>query len=307
MFQQIQGIYTQSNEVLSSIVDLAWKILPVVALVMLLAYVFDALKNNRGNYTEFLFRIGVAVLALASYKWWSVEIATLIIEIAKLFKSDGVSDYYSVVIELFKNHAGNEAAWYDVGIQFRGFFYYSLLWISVALVTLATVFFEMLQFWAQAFLWILGPLAIVLTLFPNFRGAFLSWLNRYIAVSFWSVIYMVATRIFNGLIGETFSDLWVGNKTGIDLSGQGFLIMKLVIFSVAFFFVIIRIPAMTGWLTQQSFASVSTVIGTGAALGANKLMAVGRTVRSTVGKFGKARLQQMGSAISNKISGGVGP
>lgn len=298
MFQQIQSIYTEANSVLSYIMDLSWKIMPLVFIVLLLVYVFDALKNNRANYTEFFFKIGIAVLAMASYKWWSVELATLIIEIAKPFKTEGVSDYYNVVIQLFKNHASNEVRWYDVGLQFRGIFFYALLWISVALVALATIFFEMLQFWAQAFLWILGPFAIVLTLFPNFKGAFVNWLNRFIAVGFWSVLYMVATRVFNGLIGGTFNDLWGGNAGSVDVS-QGFQIMKLVLFSLAFFFVIIRIPAMTGWLTKQSFASISYIIGAGATFGASKLASLG----GLAARVGQARVGQIGSAIAKKLSG----
>ncbi|NIR52366.1 hypothetical protein GWO43_27380 [candidate division KSB1 bacterium] len=301
MFQQIQSIYDQTYEVLSTVLDLSWKILPLVVIILLLAYVYDALKNNRGNYTDFLFRVGVAVLAMVSYKWWSVEIATLIVEIAKLFKTDGISDYYNVVIELFESHAGNEARWFEVGLQFRGFLYYSLLWLSVALVALASVFFEMLQFWAQAFLWVLGPIAIVLTLFPNFRGAFVNWLNRFIAVGFWSVLYTVTTRIFNGLIGETFSNLWVENKTGIDVTGQGFSIMKLVLFSVAFFFAIIRIPAMTGWFTRHSFASISYIIGAGAAIGASKLMSFSGNVAARLGRAGGGQVASMGSAIARKL------
>jgi hypothetical protein len=197
-----------------------------------------------------------------------------------------------VVLELFKNHAGNEVRWFEVGLQLRGFLYYSLLWLSVALVALATIFFEMLQYWAQAFLWILGPFAIVMTLFPNFRGAFLNWLNRFIAVAFWSVIYMVATKIFNTLISETFSEIWVENQSGVDLGGQGFQIMKLVLFSLAFFFVIIRIPAMTGWFTRHSFASVSNIIGAGTALATNKIT----TFSKGVARFGR-------SAIAKKIGG----
>lgn len=296
MFQQVQSIYEQSQIVLTSIIDLAWKILPLVALILLLAYVYDAYRSNRGNYSEYLTKLAVAGLALVTYRWWSVEIATLIIEIARLFKYEGgISDYYSVVIELFRNHSANESAWYDVGVQFRGFFYYTILWISVALVTLATVFFEILQFWAQAFLWVLGPLAIVLTLFPNFRGAFLSWLNRFIAVCFWSVIYMVAMRVFNGLIGQTFTDIWATNSSGLSVTGQGFAIMKLVIFSVAFFFVIVRIPVMTEWLTRQSFSSISTIIGAGAAIGTTRLSALGRSVSGLV-------RTRVGSVIS-KIGG----
>lgn len=288
MFQQIQSIYTSTNDVLSQIVEIGWKLLPFAVIVLLLAYIYDALKNNRANYTDFLFRIGITGLALVSYKWWSVEIATLIIEVAKLFKVSGISSYYGVVIELFKQHASAEGFWFDVGLQFRGFLYYSLLWLSVALVVLATVFFEMLQFWAQAFLWVLGPLAIVLTLLPNFRGAFGNWLDRFIAVNFWSVIYMVVTRIFNSLISDTFSDLWVTNQTGINVSSQGFLVMKLVVFSLAFFFTIVRIPAMTGWLTRESFQSISTIIGAGATFGANKVFAMTRGLRDSAIRVARA-------------------
>ncbi len=308
MFQQIQTIYSSTSEVLTEILDLSWKILPFVVVVLLLAYVFDALRQNRGNYLEFLFRIGVAVLAMVSYKWWSVEIATLIIEVAKLFKTNGVSNYYNVVLELFKSHASAEGSWYDVGLQVQGFFYYALLWLSVAMVALATVFFEMLQFWAQAFLWVLGPLAIVFSLFPNFRGAFMNWLNRFIAVGFWSVMYMVATRVFNMLIGETFSELWVGNKTGIAAAGiQSFEIMKLILFSFAFFFVIIRIPAMTGWFTRHSFASVSYIIGAGAAFGATRLLSMSGGLARGAATFGRGRAAQVGGAIAKKLAGLASP
>ena len=222
-------------------------------------------------------------LALFSYKWWSVEIATLIIEIAKIFKTEtGMSKYYNVVLELFRNHANNEARWFEVGLQFRGFFYYAILWLSVGIVALATVFFEMLQFWTQAFLWVLGPLAIVLNLFPNFRGAFVNWLNRFISVCFWSVIYMVASRVFGDLVGETFSYLWLTNKTGMNIGGQGFAIMKLIVFSIAFFFVIIRIPEMTGWLTGHAFSGVSALIATGATIGYHKVMSLTRTASGGV-------------------------
>lgn len=290
MFQQIQSIYSSTNEVLSRIVEIGWKVLPFAVIVLLLAYVYDALKNNRANYTDFLFRVGLTGLALVSYRWWSVEIATLIIEVAKLFKTDGISSYYTVVIELFKQHASVEGFWFEVGLQFRGFLYYSLLWLSVALVVLATVFFEMLQFWAQAFLWVLGPLAIVLTLLPNFKGAFGNWLDRFIAVNFWSVIYMVVTRVFNALISDTFSDLWVSNQTGINVSSQGFLVMKLVLFSVAFFFTIVRIPAMTGWLTRESFSSISTIIGAGATFGANKIFAMTSGLRTGAMKIARSAI-----------------
>lgn len=293
MFQQIQSIYTSTYEVLGRIMELAWKLLPFAVVILLLVYVWDALKNNRSNYTDFLFRVGVAGLALISYKWWSVQIASLIIEVAKLFKTDGISSYYSVVIELFKEHAAKEGLWFNVGLQLRGFLYYSLLWLSVALVVLATIFFEMIQFWAQAFLWVLGPLAIVFSLFPNFSGAFMNWLNRFIAVSFWSVIYMVATRIFNALISDTFSEIWVGNESGGgSITSQGFLVMKLVLFSLAFFFTIIRIPAMTGWFTRHSFQSISTIIGTGAALGANKVFAITRGLRTGAVKVVKAAVSR---------------
>lgn len=304
MFQTIQSIYTQADTVLSDVLDLGWKILPFIVIILVLAYVFEALRSGRSNYTELLWRVGIAVIAIVSYKWWSVQIATVIIEIAKLFKNDqGISSYYDVVIGLFKSHAGNEARWFEVGLQFRGFLYYTLLWFSVAIVVLATVFFEMVQFWGQAFLWILGPLAIVLTLFPNFKGAFVNWLNRFIGISFWSVLYMLATKIFNALIASTFTDLWTENRTGIDVTGQGFVIMKLILFSLAFFFAIIRIPAMTEWFTKHSFASISYMIATGAALGADKIMSASRGAATMVTNFSRDRLGQVGNSIARKIGG----
>src|SRR3990172_4593729 len=169
--------------------------------------------------------------------------------------------------------------------------------MSVAIVALATVFFEMLQFWTQAFLWVLGPLAIVLNLFPNFRGAFVNWLNRFIAVCFWSVIYIVATRVFNDLIGETFSNLWVANKAGMDVSGQGFAIMKLIVFSIAFFFVIVRIPEMTGWLTSQSFSGISALIATGATLGYHKVMSMSKNVTSPITNISKVKIQALANTL----------
>lgn len=302
MFQTFQTIYTETSSVLTDFIDLSWKILPFVVMVLVIVHVYQAIRNNKGDYGHIIVRIGLVGLALFSYRWWSVEIATLIIEIAKIFKTDGISNYHTTIIELFKNHAENEARWFEVGLQFRGFLFYSVLWMSVGIVALATVFFEMLQFWAQAFLWILGPLAIVLNLFPNFKGAFVRWLNRFIAVSFWSVIYMVATRIFNELIGTTFEGLWNTNRTGLDIGGQGFAIMQLIVLSIAFFFTIVRIPAMTSWLTEQSFNEISALIATGATYGQNKIMAISKTAGSGAGQLGKVKLQALGSLIK-KLKG----
>ena len=79
MFQTFQNIYTQTSQVLTDIIDVAWKILPFVVLILIIVHVYDAIKNNRGDYTSILFRICMVGLALFSYKWWSVEIATIII------------------------------------------------------------------------------------------------------------------------------------------------------------------------------------------------------------------------------------
>ena len=298
MFQTIESIYRESSKVLDLVQDLAWKLLPLVVLIMVIVYIYQAVRNGRANYAEMFFKLGSAALVLLSYKWWSVWIGTFIVEIAKLFQNgEGISRYYSNVIDLYKQHAAAEARWWEVGAQLYGFFYHTLIWLSVALVALASVFFEMIQFWAQAFLWILGPIAIVLALFPNFKGAFLIWLNRFIAVCFWSVIYVLVSRVFNELIGTTFSEAWNQNKeSGVGFA-EGFTIWKLFLFSLAYLYAIYRIPATTGWLIDHSFGFASgwIVASTGGA--AARLRAVGSGAMNVAGAGRSAVVRGIGKVL----------
>jgi hypothetical protein len=132
----------------------------------------------------------------------------------------------------------------------------------------------MIQFWAQAFLWILGPIAIMLALFPNFKGAFITWLNRFIAVCFWSVIYVLASRIFNDLIATTFTEAWNQSKqSGVGLA-ESFTIWKLFLFSIAYLYAIYRIPATTGWLIDHSFGFASGMIVAKTGMATAKIRAI---------------------------------
>lgn len=303
MFQSIESIYRESYETLSKVQDLAWKILPFIVLVMVTVYVYQAVRNNRGNYTELFFKLGGAAVALLSYRWWTVSVGTLIVEIAKLFQNgEGISGYYSTVLELYKQYAVAEARWWEVGAQLYGFFYHTLIWLSVALVALASVFFEMIQFWAQAFLWILGPIAIMLSLFPNFKGAFVTWLNRFIAVCFWSVIYVLASRVFNGLISGTFAEAWGQNSAvGGGVQAESFTIWKLFLFSIAYLYAIIRIPATTGWLIDHSFGFASGLIITTTTLATAKLRAFGLGAAHMAGTGRGAVMRGIGKALGRQF------
>lgn len=284
MFQNIESIYRESYNALAMVQEFAWKILPFVVLVMVIAYMYVAVKQGQTNYTEMFFKLGTAAVALFSYRWWSVWIGTLIVEVAKLFQNGkGISGYYSTVLDLYKNHAAAESRWWEVGAQLYGFFYHTLIWLSVALVALASVFFEMIQFWAQAFLWILGPIAITLALFPNFKGAFTTWLNRFIAVCFWSVIYVLVSRVFNDLIGSTFSEAWDQSKqSGVGLA-EGFTTWKLFLFSLAYLYAIYRIPATTGWLIDHSFGFASGWIVASTAKATTRFRTIGSGAMNVAG------------------------
>jgi hypothetical protein len=281
VFQTIESIYRESYQALGKVQELAWKVLPFVVLIMVVAYMYNAVRNERAHYTEMFFKLGATAVALVSYRWWSVQIGTFIVEIAKLFQNgQGISGYYASVLELYKQHAASEARWWEVGAQIYGFFYHMLIWLSVALVALASVFFEMIQFWAQAFLWILGPVAIVLALFPNFKGTFVTWLNRFVAVCFWSVIYVLASRVFNDLIGGTFSEAWSNsNQKGVG----SFTIWKLFLFSLAYLYTIYRIPATTGWLIDHSFGFASGMIAAKTGIIAGKVTAFSKNATSLAG------------------------
>jgi len=303
VFQSIESIYRESYETLGKVQELSWKILPFVVLVMVLAYMYHAVRNDKGSYTELFFKLGATAVTLISYRWWTVWLGTFIVEIAKLFQSgEGISGYYATVLELYKQHATSEARWWQVGAQVYGFFYHTLIWLSVALVALASVFFEMIQFWAQVFLWILGPIAIMLALFPNFKGAFITWLNRFIAVCFWSVIYVLASRVFNGLITSTFTEAWAQNgQQGVGLQAESFTVWKLFLFSIAYLYAIIRIPATTGWLIDHSFGFASGLIITTTTLATAKLRAFGLGAAQMAGTSRAAVARGIGKALGRQF------
>lgn len=55
--------------------------------------------------------------------------------------------------------------------------------------------FVVVQVIIQIFLYLIGPLAIVLSLFPTFRDIFKIWISNFCAVNFWSVLIAILFQL----------------------------------------------------------------------------------------------------------------
>jgi hypothetical protein len=74
--------------------------------------------------------------------------------------------------------------------------------LSYFLVMIVYEIFVVIQVIVQIFFYLIGPLAIVISLFPTFHDTFKIWLSNFCAVNFWSVLIAILFRLVKTLTGS---------------------------------------------------------------------------------------------------------
>lgn len=156
--------------------------------------------ENRDNYYH-LFLIGFGAIGLATYRIWAVWLGKLFVLLANaIFDLQGgnniMTDYLGA---FFSNPNGSGLRLSIMNLLSLE----TLSSLSYLLVMIVYEIFVVIQVIVQIFLYMLGPLAIVISLFPTFRDTFKGWLANFCAVNFWSVLIAILFRLVKTLIGST--------------------------------------------------------------------------------------------------------
>lgn len=283
VLQENEFIYNFVYVTLDKFILIARVLMALGVLVYLLYSIFHNTREDRADYRKVLFKIAFTFIALVTYKWWTVEIATLIIGIAKNLDAGNLSNIYKVIGNAFKSRSGIETSLIKPDVMMMELIYWLLLMACLFFVKAATLIFELIQFFIQAILWLLGPIAIVISLFPNFKDAWVRWFNNFVAVAFWSVIYIILVAFFNNLMAQEFEQLLVANAS-LDLTFDSpIIVIELLVYTVVFFVSIVFIPWYTSIIIPgQNLGGMASMIGAGSLMMVSKIIApIARKLQKT--------------------------
>ena len=184
--------FNSVHQMVDYVVTIAIYMFTVGVIFYFLAMVMR-LSTGRENSDVFyhLFFVAFSAIGLATYKIWAVWLGKLFVLLARAI-FDLEAD------NLMAEYLGAFFADEDGGLKFSLFNLMSLETLSslsYLLVMIVYEIFVIIQVIVQIFFYILGPIAIVLSLFPQFHDIFKTWLMNFCAVNFWSVLVAILFRL----------------------------------------------------------------------------------------------------------------
>lgn len=159
-----------------------------------------------------LFVVGFGAIGLATYRIWSIWLGKLFVLLARaIFDLDQGNIMTEYLGAFFSNPQGPGLRLSLLNL----FSLETLSSLSYMLVMIVYEIFVIIQVIVQIFFYLIGPLAIVISLFPTFRDTFKVWLANFCAVNFWSVLIAILFRLVKTLTGSSAFQqaLAAGDKT----------------------------------------------------------------------------------------------
>ena len=243
-------------------------------------------EDNSASMYHIVFVV-FATIGLVTYQTWAVWLGKMFVFLARaIFDLEGgniMSDYLGA---FFANSDGS-------GLRlslFNILSLESLSSLSYMLVMIVYEIFVMIQVIVQIFFYLLGPLAIVISLFPNFRGVFITWLSNFVAVNFWSVLAAILFRLVKVLTSSPAFQTAVQN-------GEKGVLWDSFILGVIIAVTLVLIPKFSSGIFSRAGASAD--------LGTYGVGITAGVVLSTVWKRLKATTTTVTHGISATTTAGV--
>ena len=189
-FSQI--FFDSVHQMVDYVVTISTYIFTVGMIFYVLAMVLR-LTNGRENADQFyhlLFVAGTAI-GLATYKIWAVWLGKLFVFMARAIfdlESDNLMAEYLGAFFADENGGVKLSLFNLMSLE-------SLSSLSYLLVMIVYEIFVIIQVIVQIFFYMLGPIAIVISLFPQFHDVFKIWLSNFCSVNFWSVLVAILFRL----------------------------------------------------------------------------------------------------------------
>jgi len=249
-------------------------------IVYFIAMVFRHSTGDGDDSTYRIFVVVFSAIGLVTYRYWAVWIGKLFVLLSRaIFDLDSGNIMTDYLGAFFANEDGS-------GLRlslFNLMSLESLSSLSYMLVMIVYEIFVIIQVIVQIFFYMLGPLAIVLSLFPTFHDIFKIWLANFCAVNFWSVLAAILFRLVKTLTTSAAFQAAVQN-------GDKGVLWDSFILGVIISVSLILIPKVSGGIFRLASASADFgSYGTGITAG---------VVVSTVWQ----RLKMMSTSVTQNVS-----
>jgi len=239
--------FNSVHSLVNEIIRVGTVFLTFGVIVYFIAFVFRLTtlrEDGSGSVAHILFVV-FATIGLVTYQTWAVWLGKLFVLLARgifdLEQGNIMSDYLGA---FFANSDGS-------GLRlslFNILSLESLSSLSYMLVMIVYEIFVIIQVIVQIFFYLLGPLAIVISLFPNFRGVFVTWLSNFCAVNFWSVLAAILFRLVKVLISSQ------GFQTALQSGDKGILWDSFIL-GVIIAVTLVLIPKFSSGIFSRAGAS----------------------------------------------------
>ncbi|NUM79003.1 hypothetical protein HUU40_32000, partial [candidate division KSB1 bacterium] len=147
--------------------------------------------HEGGDHFYHLLFIAFSAIGLATYKIWAVWLGKLFVLLARAIfdlESDNLMAEYLGAFFGDGNGGVKLSLFNILSLE-------SLSSLSYLLVMIVYEIFVIIQVLVQIFFYLLGPIAIVISLFPQFHDVFKIWLSNFCSVNFWSVLVAILFRL----------------------------------------------------------------------------------------------------------------
>ncbi|MBN2089753.1 hypothetical protein JW964_09070 [candidate division KSB1 bacterium] len=230
--------------------------LGVVAYFISLIFRLSTDTDGR-DYIYHLMFVGFSAIGLATYRIWTIWIGKIFVLIARAIFDLESGNIMTDYLGAFFNSSEMPVIRFSV-LNFFSLEFLSSL--SYLLVMIVYEIFVIIQVIVQIFFYLIGPIAIVVSLFPTFRDTFRTWLANFCAVNFWSVLIAILFRLVKTLTGSAAFQYSVTN-------GDKGVLWESFILGVIICVIIVLIPKLSTAIFKGGAAADLGSYGTGITAG----------------------------------------
>lgn len=254
-----------------------------------LSMVFRLSTDTEGgrDFIYHLFVVGFGAIGLATYRIWTIWLGKIFVLLARaIFDLENGNIMTEYLGAFFANPEGPGLRLSLLNL----FSLETLSSLSYFLVMIVYEIFVIIQVIVQIFFYLIGPLAIVISLFPTFHDTFKIWLSNFCAVNFWSVLIAILFRLVKTLTGSAAFQQAVN-------AGDKSVLWESFILGVIICVIIVLIPKLSLAIFKGG--------GTAADLGSYSTGITAGVVISTVWKRLKMISISTTQQIANRTGSGV--
>ena len=237
--------FNSVHQVVNDIIRISTVFLTFGVVVYFIAMVFRLSTGDGDDSTYRLFVVVFSAIGLVTYRYWAVWLGKLFVLLARaIFDLEGGNIMTDHLGAFFANEDGSGLRLSLLNLMSLE----TLSSLSYMLVMIVYEIFVIIQVIVQIFFYMLGPIAIVLALFPTFHDIFKIWLANFCAVNFWSVLAAILFRLMKTLTTSTAFQAAVQN-------GDKGMLWDSFILGVIISVSLILIPKVAGGIFRLASAS----------------------------------------------------